>query len=137
MAGGGKVEDWKIKVSVLWLIIDIAYITDFTLGFMYPGALQNIIATGQILGTTVTPELLFVFALTILVPLLMAFLSLSMKNPANRWANIIAGAVYVVLWVLALIENSMQLPAFSIMITLLKLVASAAIVWYAWNAKQK
>ena len=131
-------EDWKIKVSVLWLFIDIAYIADVILGIIEPGGLQQFLSTGQIGGMTMGPEILFVLAIALLVPLVMAFLSLVLKNLANRWANIIVGLVYVVLWILALITTVEQhLVAYSILITFSKLVASAVIVWYAWKSKQK
>jgi hypothetical protein len=131
-------EDWKIKVSVLWLFIDIAYIVDVILGIMEPGGLQQFLNTGQIGGITMGPEVLFVLAIALLVPLVMAFLSLVLRNSANRWANIIVGAVYTFLWIFALITTAEQHPvAYSMLITLSKLVASAVIVWYAWKSKPK
>jgi hypothetical protein len=131
------VEDWKIKISVLWLFVDIAYLTDLILGFMEPGGIAAI-SSGVVLGMTIGPELLFVVAIALVVPLVMAFLSLVLKNTANRWANVVVGIVYVVFWILAFIELLVQHPvAYSLLITLSKLVASAVIVWYAWESKQK
>ena len=131
-------EDWKIKISVLWLIIDVAYLADLILGFITPGTLQQFLTTGEIGGMAMGPELLLVLAIALLVPLAMAFLSLTLKDSTNRWINIIAGIVYVVLWIIALIGPLAQHPvAYSILITFSKLVASAVIVWYAWKSKQK
>jgi hypothetical protein len=129
-------EDWKVKISVLWLIIDVAYLADLVLGFMEPGFLQQFLTSGEILGTKIGLEFLFVTAVALLVPLVMAFLSLTLKNSINRWINIIVGVVYVALWIIALIGPLAQHPvAYSILITLSKLVASAVIVWYAYNHK--
>jgi hypothetical protein len=36
-------EDWKTKISVLWLIIDVAYLADLVLGFMEPGFLARVL----------------------------------------------------------------------------------------------
>jgi hypothetical protein len=131
-------EDWEIKVSVLWLFIDIAYIVDVILGIMEPGGLQQFLNTGQIGGITMGPEVLFVLAIALLVPLVMAFLSLVLKNLVNRWTNVIVGAVYAFLWIIALITTVEQHPvAYSMLITLSKLVASAVIVWYAWKSEPK
>jgi hypothetical protein len=130
-------EDWRIKISVLWLVIDVAYLADLILAIMEPGTIAQLM-TGEMGGTKTGPELLLLVAILLLAPLLMAFLSLTLKNSATRWANIIVGIVYVGLWIIALIGPSAQHPvAYSILITLSKLVASALIVWYAWKSKQK
>lgn len=115
----------------------MAYLADLMLGFMEPGGIAAI-SSGKILGVTIGPEALFALAIALLVPLVMAFLSLTLKNSANRWANVIVGAVYVVLWIVALVGLLQQHPvAYSILITLSKLMASALIVWYAWKSKPK
>jgi len=74
-----------------------------------------------------------------LVPLIMAFLSMTLKDSINRWANIIVGIVFTVFQVVALIEI-LTLPtvyAYAILMELSKVVAPALIVWYAWKSKQK
>ncbi|MFQ5758281.1 MAG: DUF6326 family protein [Candidatus Bathyarchaeia archaeon] len=38
-----------------------------------------------------TPELLLRYAILLLIPLVMAVLSLTLKDSTNRWANIILG----------------------------------------------
>ena len=132
-------EDWKIKISVLWLFYTMAFLTVMSLGSLEPGVLENFILTGEIGGTKITPELLFIFAILILVPLIMAFLSLTLKDAANRWANIIVGIVYTAFQVMALAET-VALPtpyAYAILLELTKVVVPALIVWYAWKSKQK
>jgi hypothetical protein len=94
--GGERLEDWKIKVSVLWLFYTVAFLTVMSLGSLESGVMEHFMSTGEIGGMKVTPELLLIFAILILVPLIMAFLSLTLKNAANRWANIIVGIVYTV-----------------------------------------
>jgi len=129
-------DDWKIKISVLWLFYDVAFLVDMVLGFMEPGAIEQVMA-GEIGGTEIGPELLLLFAIVLLVPLVMAFLSLTLKDSVNRWANIILGLVFTGLMVIALVELLAQPAAYSILLTLSKVVAGALIVWYAWKSKQK
>jgi hypothetical protein len=125
-------EDWKIKVSVLWLFIDVAYLADLTL------AIMEYLSTGELGSMKIEPEFLLLLAITLLVPLLMAFMSLTLKDSVNRWANIIVGIVYVGLWIIAFVGPLAEHPvAYSILIMLSKLVASALIVWYAWKFKPK
>ena len=133
---GRILEDWKIKISVLWLFYDVAFLVDMVLGFMEPGAIEQIMA-GEIGGTQIGPEFLLLFAVILLAPLVMAFLSLTLKGSINRWANIILSIVFTSLMVIALIELLAQPTAYSILLTLSKVVAGALIVWYAWKSKQK
>jgi hypothetical protein len=124
---------------VLWLFYTIAFLAVLSLGSMEPGVLQTFISTGEIGGIKITSELLLVFAVLILVPLIMAFLSLTLKDAANRWANIIVGVVYTVFQLFAWAElmGSPSPYAYAILLELTKVLVPALIVWYAWKSKQK
>jgi len=130
-------EDWKIKISVLWLIVEGTFLAWLILMLMEPGVLQQFLLTGEMEGMKIGPELLLLFAIVGLVPLIMAFLSLTLKNSTNRWANIILGIVFVVIPLVVLSEAVAQSSAWAILNTLSGVVASALIVWYAWKSKQK
>jgi len=130
-------EDWKIKISVLWLFDAVALLAYMTLGSLEPDVLQQFLDTGEIGGIKIGPEVLLLLAILFLVPLIMAFLSLTLKNSTNRWANIIVGIVVAGLTLTDLIEALAQLSAWATLVTLSKVVALALIVWYAWKSKQK
>ena len=130
-------EDWKIKISVLWLFYAVAFLAVMSLGSLEPGVLQEFLDTGEIGGMKVGPELLLLFAILLLVPLIMAFLSLTLKDSTNRWANIIVGIVFTVFQLVALIETLAEPSAWATLMELSKVVAPALIVWYAWKSKQK
>ena len=104
-----------------------------TLGTMEPGVLDEFIKTGTIDGMKIGPEVLLLFAILLLVPLIMAFLSLTLKNPTNRWANIIVGIVFTGVQLFALIETLAQPSAWTILMEISKVVVAALIVWYAWK----
>ena len=104
-------DDWKIKIAVLWLFYEVAFLADMVLGFMEPGAIEQIMA-GEIGDMQIGPELLLLFAIILLVPLVMAFLSLTLKDSTNRWVNIIVGIVFTGLMLIALIELLTQPAAF-------------------------
>jgi hypothetical protein len=132
-------EDGKIKISVLWLFYAVAFLIVMSLGSLEPGVLQQFLDTGEIGGMKIGPELLLLFAILMLVPLVMAFLSLTLKNSINRWVNIIVALVFTVFQLVALIETS-TLPSvytYAVLMELSKVVAPALIVWYAWKSKQK
>ena len=98
-------DDWKIKISVLWLFYTVAFLAVMTLGTMEPGVLSQFLDTGEIGGMKIGQELLLFFAVMMLVPLVMAFLSLTLKDSTNRWANVIVGIVYTGFQLFALIET--------------------------------
>jgi len=121
---------------VLWLFYVVALVAYITLAGFEPGALEKVMA-GEMDGTKITPELLLLLAIFFLVPLVMAFLSLTLKDSVNRWANIIVGIVFVVLQLIASIDAVILLSAWMTLMDISKLVAPALIVWYAWKSKQK
>jgi len=83
------------------------------------------------------PELLLLAAVIVVVQLTMAFLSLTLKDSANRWVNIIVGAVFAVLELVPLGDAVAKLSAWATLMMLAKFVALVLIVWYAWKSKQK
>jgi hypothetical protein len=133
-------EDWKIKIAVLWLILTIAMLVFGTLGVLETGYIEELIA-GEIAGVgPLTPEMNLELAIVMLIPLVMAVLSLTLKDSINRWANIIAGAVFAVLVladpIIYLTEQS-DYSAYVTLIGIVEFVAAVSIVWFAWKSKQK
>ncbi|HEY3362592.1 MAG TPA: DUF6326 family protein, partial [Methanosarcina sp.] len=86
-------EDWKTKISVLWLFASIAFLAHQILVLMEPGIIAQLMA-GEAEGQKIGPEMIIFFAVLMLVPMVMAFLSLTLKDPMNRWINIIIGTVF-------------------------------------------
>ncbi len=127
-------EDWKIKISVLWLFSAVAFLAHQILALMEPGVIAGIMA-GEVEGMKIGTELILLFAILFLVPLIMAFLSLTLKNSINRWANIIVGAVFAVFFI-GVIASVAKLSG-EMLMTFSTVVALALIVWYAWKSKQK
>jgi len=125
-------EDWKIKIAVLWLIGEGTALAYMTLMLLQPGLIEKVMVG-------VTPELLLIYAIPyFLVPLAMAFLSLTLKDKANRWSNIIVGIVLTGLHIIDSLAVVMANPtALDILMSLSIIVAPALIVWYAWKSKQK
>jgi len=135
--GGGEIlEDWKIKISVLWLFYTVSALASGILGILEPGVIDQIM-TGEVEGMKITPEFLLLFAILMLIPLVMAFMSLTLKDSTNRWANIIVGIVWIGLSLTDLPKYWAEPSAYAILMWLSGVVATALIVWYAWKSKQK
>ena len=131
-------EDWKLRVSVLWLFYTAAFLAVMMLGTMEPGVLNQFLNTGEIGGLKIGQELLLLFAVLMLVPLVMAFLSLTLKDSSNRWANVIVGIVYTGFQLFALVGTLTASPvyAYAVLIETAKVVVPALIVWYSWKSKR-
>jgi len=106
------------------------------LAIFEPDVLQQFLDTGEIEGMKVGPEILLLLAILLLVPLIMTFLSLTLKDSINRWANIIVGIVWTVLGLTDL-PTYLGKPAYATLMWLSTVVATALVVWYAWKSKQK
>jgi hypothetical protein len=64
-----------------------------------------------------------------IIPSLMPFLSLVLPAAMNRWANVVFGALYTVVMILAIIGSW----HFYIVYGLIEIILTALIVWYAWT----
>jgi len=129
-------EDWKIKISVLWLFASVAFLAHQILVLMEPGIIAQLMA-GEAEGQKIGPELILFFAISMLVPLVMAFLSLTLKDSMDRWVNIILGTVFAALWFVGVVSAALSAYWGEALMTLSAVAASTLIVWYAWKSKQK
>ncbi|MHA2429135.1 MAG: DUF6326 family protein [Candidatus Hermodarchaeia archaeon] len=121
-------EDWKIKIAMLWLVYESGSIVTFIFDAWTPGWIP-----GEIQGFKLTPEVLLVFAIIYVIPPLIAFLTLTLKDSINRWLNIILSIVLAVIATIGMIPWFARLAAWSIPIWISQMVANALIVWYAWK----
>jgi len=140
-------EDWKIKISVLWLFIAVTMVANTMLYFLVPGVIDKIRA-GEVLGFNflqVGHEILLIIAITYFwIPLVMAVLSLTLKDKANRWVNVILGIFYVgfILFEFIITTTTVTYPygarwPYVILMDTSAFVAATLIVRYAWKSKQK
>lgn len=128
-------EDWKIKISVLWLFASIAFLAHQILVLMEPGTVAHLMA-GEVEGQKIGPALILFFAILMLIPMLMAFLSLTLKDSVARWVNIIVGAIFSVIWLVGIVDAAQSAYWGGALMTLSAIVALLLIVWYAWKSKK-
>jgi len=126
----------KVRISVLWLFSEVAFMGIMVLTFLKPGIIEQIIS-GEIEGSKIGQELLVFYAFFVLFPLVMAFLSVTLKDSINRWANMVMGTVAVVLSFVGLSEQIADPYAYAVLIWIAKIVVDALIVWYAYKWPKK
>ena len=126
-------EDVKIKLAVLWLIKDLAVVGSGLLVLYEPGGIQDMIS-GYMYGSMQLGDATSLLLTSLsLVFLIMAILSLNLKNSLNRWTNII---VAIVMIIIGIIFDIIGLGNFTITHYLnhgFMYVLGILILWYAWK----
>ena len=118
-------EDIQIKLSAIWIALMLTYLLGDVLR-IFSGDFKP----GEIGGMEVTPAMYLGMAILMVIPIVMVVLSLTLNQPANRWANIIV-AVFFFLF------NLVGLPtypsAYDKFLIVVGLVFNVLTAWYAWN----
>lgn len=78
-------SDVQIKLSALWAAVMLTYLLGDVLR-IYAGDFKP----GQVGGVVMTQAMWLGVAIVMVIPILMAVLSLLLDQPINRWANLIA-----------------------------------------------
>jgi MFS family permease len=81
---------FRTRVAVLWLAVAIATSASLLLHLFVPGALEELLA-GEIEGQTLTDAVGYGLAMLVVIPLVMAAVTLLVPDRVNRWVNLIAG----------------------------------------------
>jgi hypothetical protein len=88
----------KVKIAVLWIFLAVGMSAAMLLLLMAPGTIEEVIA-GEMGGMEISEGVLFMFSLFWLVPLAMAFFSVTLKRAANRVLNIALGLFFAVFYI--------------------------------------
>ena len=117
--------DAKMRLSTLWIFATLNYIYAdvFTL-FFVPGAQKETAAmtSGAVLG----------FAVLMETAIAMVLLSRVLKYGANRWANIIVGAIQTAA-VFFFVFAGTPPALFSAFFGIIEILSTLVIIWYAWK----
>ena len=118
---------WKTRIAVLWVFMAVAMSAHAVLSFMGREAVEEMweMEMGQ--------GMMLFMALFWLVPMVMAVLSLTLKDSANRWANFILGIVFTILNIVHLTEHFAPPSACQILIIGSTVVVTGLIAWFAWK----
>ncbi len=116
---------FKVRISVLWLFMAVAMSAHSVFAFMDPAAME------KLREMNLGPGMFLFMALFWWVPLVMAFLSVTLKDAANRWANIVLGIVFTILNIFHLAEHLAEPSVQQILIIGSTVVVTALILLYA------
>jgi len=118
-------EEIKIKLSGLWVALMLTYLLGDVLR-IFSGDFE----AGEIGDMQITQEMYLGLAILMVIPIVMVFLSLTLKYKANRRANII---VAVFFFVFNLIGLPTYPSAYDQFLIIVGLVFNVLTVWYAWK----
>jgi hypothetical protein len=129
-------NDLRIKLAVFWFFIAGAMLANTILYFVVPGVIDELRA-GEIVGIQAGADLILGMAIAYYwVPLVMAVLSLTLMDKANRWINIILGAFYAVFVLFELTMNVTTVAyPYAILMDVSVIAVAALIAWNAWKWK--
>ena len=122
----------RIKLSALWVARMLVGFLGDVLRFLEPGMMQQIVA-GEIDGMQLTQGMLLGSAALMALPIIMVFLSLTLKYKVNRWANIILA---ILLFAFDAIGLPTYTSAYAIFLIVIGLVFNVLTIWIAWKWKK-
>jgi hypothetical protein len=117
--------DVPIKLSALWVALMLTYLLGDVLR-IFSGDFKP----GEIGGMQVSQAMYLGLAVLMVIPIVMVFLSLTLNQPVNRWANII---VAILFFVFNLIGLPTYPSAYDKFLIVVGLVFNVLTVWYAWK----
>jgi hypothetical protein len=126
-------RDVKLKLSVLWVARMLSGLQGDSTRLHNPVALKELVAGTS--AVPVTNELLLAMSIIFALPIFMSFLSLTLKDKANRWANRSIGIFFVAfdLTFLGLTLFLWSFSAYETLWSIVYLVFTTLVVWYAWK----
>jgi len=125
-------EDVMIRISVLWIFLAVANSAHYVMLFFEPDILQKA-------GAGASARLAIVEAFTNwLIPLTMAFLSVTLGDLANRYLNMVLGGLFTLLGIIhiavcPIVHISNKPAVHQLLICISTVVVTALIFWYAWS----
>ena len=114
---------------MLWVFMAVAMSAHSSFVAMVPGGLEKVISEVEAMG----PGMLVFMASFWLIPLWLAFISMTVKGSSNRWVNFVLGIIFTLLNIWHFIEHLAEPSVEQILIVGSMVVVTALIAWYAWK----
>jgi hypothetical protein len=126
-----EMEDMKAKLQALWVFVMFNYLYCDVITNMDSGVLKELLA-GHVGSIQVNQEFMLGAALLMEIPIAMVLLSRVLQYRANRWANIIAGAIMSAVQLSSLFFGTAPTLHYLFFSTI-EVGCTLFIVWYAWS----
>ena len=120
----------RSKLSTLWVFATLNYLYCDVVTLMDRNLLKQFLA-GNVGGMDVSQGFLLAAGVLVEIPISMVLLSRLLDRPANRWANVVAGAVMTVVQLATLLTRTPTL--YYAFFSVIEIATTAVIVWLAWR----
>ena len=126
--------DMRVRFSTLWIFAVFNYLYADILTLMDPEILRQL-TTGRVGSLQMTQGFLLGAAILIETAIAMVLLSRVLHYRANRWANMIIGALHTVTVSLSLVIGGGTPAPYYLLIAVIEIACTSLIIWYAWRWK--
>jgi hypothetical protein len=128
-----SVLTWKLRITVLWISGAVGESAVMLLLMFQPGVIRDMMA-GQLWGANIhSAEFQISTALYFLLPMALAYLTLVLKDAANRRMNAVVGAVSALSGIFLLIGQPAWMSAGMNFAVIVGILVALLIVWHAWK----
>jgi hypothetical protein len=126
-----SVLTWKLRITVLWIFLAVCQSAIMALLMFQPGAIRGLMA-GQLWGAnTHSAGVQISLALDLFIPMALAYLTLVLKDAANRRTNTVLGVLYVAAGISALFGQPAEMSAAMDVVAIVGILVALLIVWHA------
>ena len=119
----------KLKLAALWASFMFLYIYVDYFHLYMPGSVKDILA-GKMYVFDITQVALLIGLVSVTIPALMIFLSVTLSAKVNRWVNIIIAAVYIPYTLFNLVGEAWIHMVFGAVVEVVLLLL---VIRYAWK----
>ena len=126
---------WKLRITVLWIFLAVCQTAIVALLLFQPGVIRGL-AAGHLWGVNMnihSAAVQITFALDIFIPMALAYLTLVLRDTANRRTNTVLGALYVASAISALIDQPAEMSGGVDFVLIVAILVALLIVWHAWK----
>ena len=124
-----KLLDLKLRMIVLWVWAAIGMTAALVFVFLEPTRVENMMSEIEAFG----PSWFIIGTLFGIIPLIMAFLTITLKNRANKLTNRILSIIYIALVLMDFVQMLLKPTVHHIIIMGSVVVATAYIIFYSWK----
>ena len=120
----------KVKLFALWTSVTLCYLYGDYFELYVPNKVAGLVNGHNILNS---PTKLFLAAVLLAIPALMAFASLVLKPSTNRLVNMSLGTFYTMIMILIAISSIVPWRTFYVFLAVVEIGLTSLVVWYAWK----
>lgn len=120
--------EMKTKLSALWIVVLFNMLFRDMHEFARTGFLEEMLAMTSN-GAQIPEGLLLGAAIVLQIPIGMVFLTQVLAIRINRWANIIAAAITIVM----IVSNNLSPDLDDAFFVVVECAALLLVIWYAWR----